>query len=122
MKLRYFPESAQGKWRALSLAEQMANLGSEVGRAVRWATAHPQRSWNAVERALELFALTLDDPRWRAMPWRLRELARLKEEFVDWATARHSYSNDPERMLRYFDAFCRLRGPHTPSDRGAAGR
>lgn len=109
MKVAYFSDYARGKWWQLSLSEQMSHLGSEIGRAVRWAKTHPQRSWNAVERALELFALTLDDPRWRAMPWRLRELARLKEEFVDWATDRRSFSSNPDKMLRYFESFCRLR-------------
>jgi hypothetical protein len=47
---------AAGRWQTLSLAEQLGNVGSEVGRAVRAKTQHnDRRMWSALERALELF-------------------------------------------------------------------
>lgn len=67
------PSLAAGRWRTLTFAAQMANIGSEVGRA---AEAHvrgnEQRRRLALDRALELFDLTLADDRWRH---RLKEVA-----------------------------------------------
>ena len=69
-----------GRWRTLSLAEQMGNIGSEVDRAVRASsTGNEERFQGAFDRALELFDLTLADPRWRGH--RRREIARAREEF-----------------------------------------
>ena len=62
----HHPALAAGRWRTLSLMEQLGNVGSEVERAVR---AHQQgrtaRFEHALDRALELFDLTANDPRWR---------------------------------------------------------
>ena len=57
---------AAGRWSQLTLAEQLANIGSEVGRAVRAkSTGNERRMIAAMERALELFDLTLADVRWQ---------------------------------------------------------
>lgn len=74
------PGLASGRWFGFSLAEQMANVGSEVERSIRAREAgHEDRFDSAFERAMELFDLTVADPRWRGR--RLRELARAREEF-----------------------------------------
>jgi hypothetical protein len=71
---------AHGRWRELSPVEQLGNLGSEVERAIRASGRGDGESFDrALERALELFDLTLTDPRWSGR--RLRELARAREEF-----------------------------------------
>lgn len=71
---------AQGRWGALSLAEQLANVGSEVDRAiVAWEAHRADRFDRALARALELFDLTARDDRWRGP--RLREILRSREEF-----------------------------------------
>lgn len=49
---------ANRRWFALSLVEQLGNIGSEVNRVVR-ARGNQQRFDYAVSRALELFDLTL---------------------------------------------------------------
>ncbi len=71
---------AAGRWRTLSLMEQLGNVGSEVERALR---AHHQgrtsRFEHALDRALELFDLTANDPRWRGH--RRREVLRAREQF-----------------------------------------
>lgn len=69
-------------WRTLSLMEQLGNIGSEVARAARWQGKDDHHFKNAVFRALELFDLTLDDPRWKE---RLEEIARAREVFCDAA-------------------------------------
>lgn len=64
----------------MSVVEQMANVGSEVERSIRAREAgNEARFESAFERAMELFDLTVADPRWRGP--RLRELTRAREEF-----------------------------------------
>lgn len=71
---------ARGRWRTLSLMEQLGNVGSEVDRAIR---AHAQgrgdRLEMALDRALELFDLTASDPRWKLH--QRREILRAREQF-----------------------------------------
>lgn len=75
-----FPGLAAGRWHTLSLVEQLANAGSEVDRALRArAASQDDRFARALDRALELFDLTVADPRW-AGP-RRREILRAREEF-----------------------------------------
>ncbi len=96
---------AAGKWWELSLAEQLGNVGSEVGRAVRWMTSHPTRAEAAFHRALELLDLTLDDPRHRRSVARLREIARAREVVVDFLSGANEYGSTALSLQRYFDAF-----------------
>jgi hypothetical protein len=71
---------AVGRWAALSLAEQLANVGSEVDRAVAaWEARRTDRFDRALARALELLDLTAGDARWRGP--RRREILRAREEF-----------------------------------------
>ena len=73
-------ELAAGRWRALTLAEQLAHVGSEVDRAiVAWEAQRLDRFDKALARALELFDLTAGDDRWRGH--RRREILRAREEF-----------------------------------------
>jgi hypothetical protein len=96
---------AAGKWWELSLAEQLGNVGSEVGRAVRWTPSHPARAEAAFHRALELFDLTLDDPRHRRSVARLREIARAREVVVDFLSGANQYGSSGPSLQRYFAAF-----------------
>jgi hypothetical protein len=93
---------AAGRWRQLSLAEQLANVGSEVGRAHRWQGRDERLAATAFERALELLDLTLADPRWRD---RLREIARARELLCDAADGGREYRTTLEDLDRYFLAF-----------------
>lgn len=71
---------AAGRWQTLTIVEQLANVGSEVDRAIRADQAGKQaRRDRAIDRALELFDLTATDPRWRYP--RKREILRAREEF-----------------------------------------
>jgi hypothetical protein len=95
-------ELAGGRWGALSLAEQLAHVGSEVGRMRRWRDRDARLMTAAFERALELLDLTLADPRWRD---RLREIARARELLCDAALGGHEYGASLEDLDRYFLAF-----------------
>jgi hypothetical protein len=71
---------ATGRWITLTLAEQLANVGSEVERAITaWEAHRTDRFDKALTRALELFDLTAGDDRWRGH--RRREILRSREEF-----------------------------------------
>ncbi len=93
---------ASGKWQKLSLMEQLANIGSEVNRAQRWFNKNQRFYGGAVQRALELFDLTLADPRWKG---RLREIARLREVFCDAITDGREYKSTLKGLERYFFYF-----------------
>jgi len=93
---------ASGRWQQFSLLEQMANIGSEVGRMRRWSGRDTRLMSSAFDRALELLDLTLADPRWRG---RLREIARARELLCDAATGGGEYGTTLEDLDRYFLAF-----------------
>lgn len=70
----------QLRWGRFTLSEQLANVGSEVERAIRSHQAGLQSRFdNALARALALFDLTAGDNRWRGP--RRREILRAREEF-----------------------------------------
>ena len=101
--MNYFHKTlAAGRWQKLSLAEQMGNIGSEVSRALRWEKKDEKLFQSAVEKALELFELTLDDPRWKG---RLREIARAKEVFCDAILGGKEYQSSLKDLERYFFYF-----------------
>lgn len=107
--------STASRWSELSLAEQLANVGSEVERALRArASGNETRLRNAVARALELFDLTAADERWRGP--RRREILRAREEFcrtlfgephaTDADSSRPVVRPSPDESLRrYYLAF-----------------
>ncbi len=95
-------ELASGKWFQLSLAEQLANVGSEVSRARNWQGKDKKLFKSAVVRALELFDLMLEDSRWHG---RLREIARVREVFCDALFGGKRYRSSLKALERYFLPF-----------------
>jgi len=95
-------ELASGKWQKLSLAEQLGNIGSEVSRAFQWQNKDEKLYGGATNRALELFDLTLEDPRWKG---RLREIARAREVFCDAIFGGKEYGSNLKDLRKYFDTF-----------------
>jgi len=93
---------AGGRWFELSLAEQMGNIGSEVSRTIHWQNKDEALLQGAVERCLELFNLTLDDPRWVNQKW---EICRSRELFVDALYGGKNYHTSLQDMMKYFDQF-----------------
>ena len=75
-------ELAAGRWQQLSFLDQMANIGSEVERALNWQIKNnADYAQKAFERALELIDLTLDCDKNYA---HLKEIARTREAIVDY--------------------------------------
>lgn len=94
---------AAGRWNQLSFVEQMANIGSEVERALNWkAKRNYDYSQKAFERALELVDLTLDGARGMA---RLKELARVREAITDFFTGTNQFGSTETSWRRYFTPF-----------------
>jgi len=94
---------AAGRWFELTFMEQMANVGSEVERAIKRRqegdTVQYQR---ALERALELLELTIADARNRK---RLREICRVREVLADYFCGDNQYGYTDEAWHNYFFAF-----------------
>ncbi len=96
---------AAGRWHTLSLFEQLGNIGSEVSRAHRAKEAgNRDRMMKALERGLELFDLTIADPRHRT---RLREICRAREVVCDYFYGDNEYRSTGESLVKYFDAYAR---------------
>lgn len=98
--------AAEGRWQKMPLAEQLANIGSEVGRSAKWQGKDNKIFFGAVIRALELFNLTLEDQRWKG--GRLLELGRLKEVFCDGVLGGQEYGTNLYDLEKYFYPFMNL--------------
>ncbi len=94
---------ALGRWSRMPLCEQMANIGSEVSRALNWRNkGNKQFSLNAAARALELLDLSLDCVR----PFsRLKEIARVREAIVDYFYGSNQFCSNETLWRKYFDHF-----------------
>ena len=93
---------AAGRWQTLPLAEQLANVGSDVARAHRWQEKDSQLCEKAFVRALELLDLTIADPRWKG---RRKELTRVREFLCDSMLGGKEYGSDLAGLDRYFYPF-----------------
>ena len=94
------------KWESLSVYSQLANIGSEVGRAFKWKKAGvKERADGAFYRARELFDATLADKKnWK----KTREINIAKELFADLFFNRGEYKETPENLEKYFTEFAIL--------------
>jgi len=94
---------ANGRWRKLTFFEQMANIGSEVGRATKWKNkGNAEYSRMAIERALELLDLTINNEKSRG---HLKELTRVREALVDYFVFENSYKSTDKSWQNYFYSF-----------------
>jgi len=94
---------AQGRWAEMPFCEQMANVGSEVSRALNWRKKEKgDLSRKAVNRALELIDLAVAS----AKPYpRLKELLRIREALVDFFYGTNEFSSSEILWRKYFDHF-----------------
>lgn len=94
---------ASGRWKELSFVEQMANVGSEIERAINWKNKNnADYSQRAFERALELMDLTMGDEKNKN---RLREIARVREALVDYFAFENIYRSSDKKWKNYFAIF-----------------
>jgi hypothetical protein len=87
----------------MPLVEQLANVGSEVERALGWTSrGNPEYSRLALERGLELLGLTIADPKHRH---RLKELTRLREVLLDYFLGENQFGSAESSWRSYFHPF-----------------
>ncbi len=93
----------QERWHQFSLAEQLANVGTDVERAIRWKEKeNADFSQKAFERSLELLDFTIADPKNKKS---LRELCRVREALVDFFAYNNEYQSTSESWQKYFYYF-----------------
>jgi len=91
------------RWFKFSLAEQLANIGSEVIRAINWKEKKEKTTLKkAALRAIELIDLTVEDEKNRR---RLKEVVRLRELLADFLWFDNQYNSTAESFKKYFYAF-----------------
>lgn len=94
---------AAGRWSQLSFLEQMANIGSEVERALNWRIKkNVDYAQKAFERVLELIDLTLDNDRNYT---HLKEITRMREAIVDYFFGVNQFMSSEASWRNYFMQF-----------------
>jgi hypothetical protein len=102
--MNYQGEQFKEKWQRLNFFQQMANIGSEVIRAINWKDKNSKYSQMAIDRALELLDLTIQDTR-NCQRGRLKELLRLREFLADYFYFDNIYKSSSNSWDNYFLAF-----------------
>lgn len=103
MSLIHHKGLTKEKWSQLSFAEQMANIGAEVGRSIIQKEANNQEYANlAFERALELFDITRSLQ--KSFP-KLKEVSRAREVYCDFFLGDNMYKNTGKSLNSYFLQF-----------------
>src|SRR4030042_4345642 len=91
---------ADNRWQKLSFSEQMANIGSEFGRAVNLARLQDEENKEkAIFRLLELIDLTISFQRKKR---NISEISRLREAVCDFFYGSNTYNIFSSSLNRYF--------------------
>jgi hypothetical protein len=100
----FHKELTPEQWFKFSTYEQLANVGCDIGRTIRWkAKGDMQHSEAAFLRALELLSLTIIDPK-NSGP-ELRELCLARELLIDHFMFENTYNTTAEGWDQYFFDF-----------------
>ena len=102
MKLIYHQGLTKKQWFSKNICEQMANVGAEVERTIKWREKNKKYSRLALERALELLNLTIADLKNKE---RLKEICRIKECLLDYFFGTNVYKSTDKFWHRYFYNF-----------------
>ncbi len=103
MKTAYHKDLSQKAWSRFTLAVQLANIGSEVIRAINWQKrGNAEYARLAFYRALELTDLTIMT---RPGPARIREFTRMRTALVDYFDGTNSFASSDKNWTAYFTAF-----------------
>lgn len=91
------------QWTKLSLPEQMANIGSEIERAISWREKkNKEYSEKANLRALELLSLTIKGA--KSFP-QIKEVARVREAWLDYFVGKNQFKQTKSQWRKYFMNF-----------------
>lgn len=102
MKIIFHKGLTEKAWFSKSLFEQMANVGSEVERTMKWRHKDQKYSEMAFDRCLELIDLTVLDPKNKN---RLTEILRSREVLVDYFMGDNVYGSSDMLWQNYFYGF-----------------
>jgi len=98
-----FHADLTSRWNQFSIHEQMANIGSEVGRAFSWRNKKNKKmSQNSLFRALELIDFTVNDLKNKNS---LKEILRVREILVDNFMGDNTYQSTDQSWEKYFYPF-----------------
>lgn len=100
--MKYHQDLTAKRWNEYNIFEQMANIGSEIFRTISWRRKDSRLSRQAFWRALELFDLTMADPKNRK---RLKEICRAREIAVDYFAGDNQYHSTDQDFEKYFYQF-----------------
>lgn len=96
-------KSLAGRWAEFSFFEQMAHIGSEISRTVKWQKkGNKVLADKAFFRALELIDLSVLHADRSS---KRKELLRSREALCDHFYFDNEYKSTDEQWLRYFDTF-----------------
>lgn len=105
------------RWDELTLAQQLANVGSEVSRMTKWRGRNAEVAGRAFERMLELMDLTLQSN--HSFP-QLKEVARARELMVGcWLVDGPEMDREWAEFNRYFLSFAVLARKQAAPDSAA---
>lgn len=97
--MNIFHTDIQNRWHEFTRNEQMANIGAEVGRAIKWRSKNRELSKNAFYRALELVDFTVNDNKNKDC---LGEILRMRELLVDYFMGENIYKSTDASWEKYF--------------------
>lgn len=90
-------------WFAMPIGMQIANVGSEVHRAIRWKNkGDEQKKIGFCKKAIEFLELIKTDPK---NEHRKQELDFCIEELQDYFFGENIYRTTDDSLIRYYDAF-----------------
>jgi hypothetical protein len=93
-------KQAQGEWQKKTFLEQMANIGSEVYRAINWRNkGNEEYAQMAFIKSLELFDLSKSS---KLTYPQYKELLRMREIWVDYFKYDNEYNSTQESINKYF--------------------
>ncbi|MCJ7579147.1 MAG: hypothetical protein MUP98_01265 [Candidatus Aminicenantes bacterium] len=105
MKIQH-QQLASGTWAAMPFCLQMANIGSEISRTIKWQEKGNQEyARKAFFRALELLDLTIAGS--RSFSAR-QELLRTREALADHFMYNNIFNSTTSQWQKYFDQFAFL--------------
>ena len=91
------------KWFPLPVKTQMANVGSEVLRAIKWKNkGDTQKEYAFYEKAQDYLMLTIRDPKNFAC---LNELKLCSAELYDFFIGNNIYNTSEKVLKKYYDSF-----------------
>jgi len=97
-----YHKDLEERFKELSIFEQMANIGAEVGRAINWRSKNIKLSKKAFYRSLELFDFAINDSKNKNS---LKEILRAREIFCDYFVGNNIYHSTDEGWNKYFYYF-----------------